>query len=355
MFTSDVLSPVHSVSWSAHSVSRPMPLSRGSTVAAQLRWFPMTGSSQCHRRPQCLQNFEPRLGHAWRSGPAHTQGVSRTQLVCRVQVSPISCAKFHVDCTVNNMKNPRCATVLSIRYVGLLFVILISFMYDMYFAVIVIWLCICLDPWSIKKLLLVSAFISGVFRPSEKSHPASPKEGSLLIMSISTVRDGQKIKSQMLGYISKLMWFPVRGPRKMHAKLGRIESLKVQYYIVHLLPIKWSYLHLSLSKIEGTCVLVRGGWGCEVSCSGHHRPRGKTTTGSALDGAVFDITQILAYLVHNMSRSQLYLGFGHFGWLPFFLVNNILAGLWLNCISSVEITLFLLADILLQHRDLFQC
>ena len=29
---------------------------------------------------------------------------------------------------------------------------------------------------------------------------------------------------------------------------------------------------------------------------------------SALDGAVFDIAQILAYLVHNMSRSQLYLG-----------------------------------------------
>ena len=40
--------------------------------------------------------------------------------------------------------------------------------------------------------------------------------------------------------------------------------------------------------------------------------------GSALDGAVFDIAQILAYLVHNMSRSQLYLGFGHFGWLPSF-------------------------------------
>ena len=38
-----------------------------------------------------------------------------------------------------------------------------------------------------------------------------------------------------------------------------------------------------------------------------------------------------------------------------FSVNNILAGLWLNCISSVEITLFLLADILLQHRSLFQC
>ena len=61
-----------------------------------------------------------------------------------------------------------------------------------------------------------------------------------------------------------------------------------------------------------------GGWGCEVSCGGHHRPREKTTTGSALDGAMFDIAQILAYLVHNMNRSQLYLGFGHFGWLPSF-------------------------------------
>ena len=67
-----------------------------------------------------------------------------------------------------------------------------------------------------------------------------------------------------------------------------------------------------------TCPVLWGGWGCEVSCGGHHRPRGKTTTGSALDGAVFDIAQILAYLVHNMSRSQLYLGFGHFGWLPSF-------------------------------------
>ena len=38
-----------------------------------------------------------------------------------------------------------------------------------------------------------------------------------------------------------------------------------------------------------------------------------------------------------------------------FSVNNILEGLWLNCISSVEITLFLLADMLLQHRALFQC
>ena len=39
----------------------------------------------------------------------------------------------------------------------------------------------------------------------------------------------------------------------------------------------------------------------------------------------------------------------------FFSANNILAGLWLNCISSVEITLFLLADILLPHRAVFEC
>ena len=63
---------------------------------------------------------------------------------------------------------------------------------------------------------------------------------------------------------------------------------------------------------------IWGGWGCAVSCGRHHRLRGKNTTGSALDGAVFDIAQILACLVHNMSRSQVYLGFGHFGWLPSF-------------------------------------
>ena len=85
----------------------------------------------------------------------------------------------------------------------------------------------------------------------------------------------------------------------------------------------------------------------------NHRQRGKTTKRSALDGAVFDCTRILAYyLVHGMSRSQLYLGFGHFVWL-FFSVNNILVGLLLNCIWSVEITLFILPDILLQHRALF--
>ena len=95
-------------------------------------------------------------------------------------------------------------------------------------------------------------------------------------------------------------------------------------------PSIWLFLFLSTSNwqksqywydaytIFEALNIHGGGWGCEVSCGGHHRPRGKTTTGSVLDGAVFDIAQILAYLVHNMSRSQLYLGFGHFGWLPSF-------------------------------------
>ena len=107
----------------------------------------------------------------------------------------------------------------------------------------------------------------------------------------------------------------------------------------------WGSMLLPQAMLAKFCNTIfrphRGGWGCEVSCGGHHRLRGKSTSGSALDGAVFDIAQILAYLVHNMSRSQLYLRFGHFGWLPFFSVNNILAGLWLNCISFVQITLFL--------------
>ena len=75
---------------------------------------------------------------------------------------------------------------------------------------------------------------------------------------------------------------------------------------------------VNLVRFASPTAGLGGGWGCEVSCGGHHRPRGKTTTGLALDGAVFDIAQILAYLVHNMSRSQLYLGFGHFVWLPSF-------------------------------------
>ena len=80
-----------------------------------------------------------------------------------------------------------------------------------------------------------------------------------------------------------------------------------------------SWSCISRCKADSRFALGWGGWGCEFFCGGHHRQRGKTTTGSALDGAVLDFTQIQAYLVHNISRSQLYLGFGHFGWIPSFL------------------------------------
>ena len=86
-------------------------------------------------------------------------------------------------------------------------------------------------------------------------------------------------------------------------------------YILHSYSLCSLLVHYFFPVYHIYIYIYGGGWGCEVSCGGHHRPRGKTTTVSALDGAVCDIAQILAYLVHNMSRSQLYLGFGHFGWL----------------------------------------
>ena len=111
-----------------------------------------------------------------------------------------------------------------------------------------------------------------------------------------------------------------------------------------LLKFDFAYIDSSYRFIKRFIYILPwqcwGGWGCEVSCGGHHRLRGKTTTGSALDGAVFDIAQILACLVHNMSRSQLYLGLAILADSLLFAVNNILTGLWLNCITSVEITLF---------------
>ena len=100
-------------------------------------------------------------------------------------------------------------------------------------------------------------------------------------------------------------------------KWTQFDATRPQYKIKHYYS-KASFLNNIHNRYPITCPTGWGGWGCEVSCGGHHRPRGKTTTGSALDGAVFDIAQILAYLVHNMSRSQFYLGFGHFVWLPSF-------------------------------------
>ena len=91
----------------------------------------------------------------------------------------------------------------------------------------------------------------------------------------------------------------------------------ISHHLMSSIPYAplWSVPIFCILRYSDNLLNIWGGWGCEVSCGGHHRLRGKTTMGSALAGAVFDIAQILAYLVHNMSRSQLYLGFGHFCWL----------------------------------------
>ena len=102
-----------------------------------------------------------------------------------------------------------------------------------------------------------------------------------------------------------------------YSHFNRCKCIKLEVLIV-LFKSMTNKASLYIYPRQQAPVNCWGGWGCEVSCGGHHRPKGKTTTGSAMDGAVFDIAQILAYLVHNMSRSQLYLGFGHFGWLPSF-------------------------------------
>ena len=85
---------------------------------------------------------------------------------------------------------------------------------------------------------------------------------------------------------------------------------------------------------------------------------------SAQDRAVCDFTQMLAY--HMVSVYMDYMDLAvrcpkkatrfnhsiwadHFGGLPF-LASRVWVDLWLNCISSVEIILFLLPGILLQYE-----
>ena len=125
--------------------------------------------------------------------------------------------------------------------------------------------------------------------------------------------------------ISQTVWIYIWNPAQLFSLLWISLSQTNKVPILHLLilHITDTFQYPIRHLIVISCKVWNpwdwmGGWGCEVACGGHHRPRGKTTTESALDGAVFDIAQILAYLVYNMSRSQLYLGFGHFGWLPSF-------------------------------------
>ena len=55
-------------------------------------------------------------------------------------------------------------------------------------------------------------------------------------------------------------------------------------------PDRWQCHFVDCQSTHMVQMTKGGGWGCEVSCGGHHRQRGKTTTGSALDGAVLDGT-----------------------------------------------------------------
>ena len=129
----------------------------------------------------------------------------------------------------------------------------------------------------------------------------------------------EKILVWDTAHVPVLQW----SPGVMQSFLSKIEcgpvltsSVSTKYYSS---PMKAGYVMLFVSLKFYYMVLLYAISCCivlESHCS--TRPGGKTTTGSALDGAVFDIAQILAYLVRNMSRSQLYLGFGHFGWLPSF-------------------------------------
>ena len=72
----------------------------------------------------------------------------------------------------------------------------------------------------------------------------------------------------------------------------------------------WKLKHKVL-YIPGTTMLKmhavfhvsdRAGGAVRFLC-GHHRQKGKATTGPALDGTIFAFTLIQAYLVHNISRS----------------------------------------------------
>ena len=69
----------------------------------------------------------------------------------------------------------------------------------------------------------------------------------------------------------------VRGQMAVHAAYCPQASqtrTRHTFWMARPLLVSWSFTNLA-----------SGGWGCEVSCGVHHLQRGKTTTGSALDGA----------------------------------------------------------------------
>ena len=74
--------------------------------------------------------------------------------------------------------------------------------------------------------------------------------------------------------------------------------------------------------------------------------------GSDLGEAVFDIVQILAHLVSRVSRPQFCWGLAILCDPPFFSGYIEFGGVVVKFYSSVEITLYLMADFLLQYVTL---
>ena len=101
------------------------------------------------------------------------------------------------------------------------------------------------------------------------------------------------------------------------------------FYVQRCLPV-----YMESSPCQSVCLGV--GEAVRFLVVGTIGKEKRPPWGQALDGAVFDFTQILAYPVHNMSRSQLYLELDYFGCVA--SASDILTGLWLNSISSVEST-----------------
>ena len=124
---------------------------------------------------------------------------------------------------------------------------------------------------------------------------------------------------------------------------------------------------LKFVRFHSKCCLQNGGhfvsasmYQCyqwlQINHSSH--PHGGVTAlpqgGSDLGEAVFGIVQILAHLVSRVSRPQFCWGLAILCDPPFFSGYIEFGGVVVKFYSSVEITLYLLADFLLQYVTLFQ-
>ena len=149
---------------------------------------------------------------------------------------------------------------------------------------------------------------------------------ALQVGGVLSSRSGWAGGCQTCGtHISVTAWRILSIPSSVELSRPLIVHSHSHFPICPIWACPWTKKLPNLAQIGsrhcGTQISETTGWiepikSCRVLQRNPANHWGKTTTGSALDGAVLDFTQILAYLVHNMSRSQLYLGFGHFGRIP---------------------------------------